>query len=54
MPPSQQFWFLGVLFVAMLAGGILPAAGASRRVAFAAFAVAFAARIALDDTIHVV
>lgn len=50
-PPAQQFWFLGVLFVAMAAAGALPALGASRRAVAAAFVAAMVARVGLDDWI---
>lgn len=50
-PPAQQFWFLGVLFVAMAAAGLLPALGVSRRGVAAAFVAAFVLRIGLDGWI---
>lgn len=50
-PPAQQFWFLGVLFVAMAAAGLLPALGASRRAVAIALAAALAARVGLDGWI---
>ncbi|SBV99000.1 conserved membrane hypothetical protein [uncultured Alphaproteobacteria bacterium] len=50
-PPAQQFWFLGVLFVAMAVAGLLPALGASRRAAAAACVAALAARVGLDGWI---
>lgn len=52
MPPSQQFWFLGVLFAAALVAGILPAARIGKTGVALAFVAALAARMLLEDWIQ--